>query len=251
MKLKTIATNFKHNKKLTIWEKPNGEQWITNGYAAYLMDGMPPLTPEFMLKIFDIPEDKQGEWLCEHSIIPESVSALFVSEISPHNTQEVRMLETSIINRGTAYVLFDGGADIIVVDEQLIKPLYDNSDYLRFYKREHFSAMSDTRTIHLLCYVGFDFKAVIASTLLGENFINEIRNISEYYNSARYKKVYKQRNLPTYGLPNVAPDTGEVLGDEADELQVTFKDDTDASESEADGKKEKEKQKTTHKRAGK
>lgn len=246
MKLKTIASIFKHNKSLVIWEKLNGEQWITNGHAAYVMDGMPPLTPEFMLKIFDIPKDKQGERHCEHSKIPEDVYALFVGEISNFDTREVTMLETSIVNDGTTFVLFDGGADIVAVDEQLIKPLYDNSDYLRFYKREYFSAKNQTTTIYLLCYVGFDFKAVIASTILGERFRNEIRNISSYYNSQRYKDVQEQRHLPARKPFEINPETGEVLDDETDEAQETFADDTDASESE-----EQPEKKTSRKRAGK
>ena len=40
MKLKTIATIFKRNKFLRIWNEPNGAQWITNGVAAYSMEGM-------------------------------------------------------------------------------------------------------------------------------------------------------------------------------------------------------------------
>ncbi len=68
MKLKAIATIFKKNKFLRILDAPSGSQWITNGVAVYSMEGMPKLTPAMVLKIFDIPEDKQTEWNCE--VIP-------------------------------------------------------------------------------------------------------------------------------------------------------------------------------------
>ena len=35
MKLKTIATLFKRNKRLVIYTAPNGEQWVCNGVAMY------------------------------------------------------------------------------------------------------------------------------------------------------------------------------------------------------------------------
>ncbi len=58
MKFKMIAAVFKRNKFLRILTMPNGIQWITNGSALYSMSGMPRMTPEMVLKIFDIPEDK-------------------------------------------------------------------------------------------------------------------------------------------------------------------------------------------------
>lgn len=73
MKLKAIAAIFKRNKRLNILVMPNGTQWITNGVALYSMSGMPELTPAMVLKIFDIPEDKQGEWTCEVKPMPESM----------------------------------------------------------------------------------------------------------------------------------------------------------------------------------
>ena len=76
MKLKAIATTFRRGKFLRIYTMPNGEQWIGNGAALYKMSGMPQLSPAVVLKIFDIPEDKQVGWNCELEAMPERLREL-------------------------------------------------------------------------------------------------------------------------------------------------------------------------------
>lgn len=244
MKLKTIAANFKHNKRLVIWNRTNGEQWITNGHAAYLMDGMPPLTPEFMLKIFDIPEDKQGEWHCNTAEMPSSIAAMLDGDITQATSKvEARPFAISIIDaNGTTNLLFGGGCGILAVNEQYVKPLYDNSDYLVYFKSTlmHTDGESVRKGTYLLCRVGFDIKAIIAPSILGDTTIDEINKINHYFTN--YKDEYTLTNL----ADGIDPETGEVLDEEPDELQETFADDTDASESE-----EKPQKKTSRKRAGK
>jgi len=43
MKLKAVAAEFKKNRRLVIYTAKSGEQWITNGYAVYRMDGFAQL----------------------------------------------------------------------------------------------------------------------------------------------------------------------------------------------------------------
>ncbi len=254
MKFKTIAANFKRNKSLTIWNRPNGEQWITNGYAAYLIEGMPPLTPEVMLKIFDIPEEKQGEWHCNIAEMPLSIAALLDGDIIRATSKvEAKPFLTSIITaNGTTNLLFDGGRGILAVNEQYVKPLYDNSDYLVYFKSTLFDADGEHGT-YLLCRVGFDIKAIIAPHLLGDTTINELNEISNYF--TYHKDEYTAQNTLANLVDGIDPETGEVLDEEpfvqlledkTDELQETFADNTDASESE-----EKPQKKTSRKRAGK
>ena len=260
MKLKVIAANFKRNKRLVIWNRPNGEQWITNGHAAYLIDGMPTLTTEAMLKIFDIPESKQGEWHCDIRDMPQSIIALLEDDITRATSKvEAKPFLTSIIDaNGTTNLLFGGGRGILVVNEQYVKPLYDNSDYLVYFKSTLFETNGEhiVKSPYLLCRVGFDFKAIIMPIMLGDTTINEINEISTYFinHKDEYKTQYASANI----IDGIDPETGEVLdeeseepyvqllGDETDESQETFADDTYASESE-----EQPEKKTSRKRAGK
>lgn len=257
MKLKVIAANFKRNKRLTIWNRPNGEQWITNGHAAYLIDGIPSLTPEVMLKIFDIPENKQGEWHCDIAEMPLSIIALLEDDITRATSKvEAKPFLTSIIDaNGTTNLLFDGGRGILAVNEQYVKPLYDNSDYLVYFKSTLFETCGEhiVKSPFLLCRVGFDFKAIIMPILLGDTTINEINEISNYF--TYHKDEYRAQHATENIIDGIDTETGEVLdeepfvqllGDETDEAQETFADDTDASESE-----EKPQKKASRKRAGK
>lgn len=245
MKLKTIAAIFKRNKHLTIWNRPNGEQWITNGYAAYLIDGIPSLTPEVMLKIFDIPEDKQGEWHCKIAEMPSSIEALLDGDITQATSWvKAKPFSTSIIDaNGTTGLLFGGGRGILAVNEQFVKPLYDNSDYLVYFKSTLLETNGEhiVKSTYLLCRVGFDIKAIIMPFLLGDTTMNEINEINNYF--TYHKDEYAAQNTPQNLVDRIDPETGEVLDEESDELQETF---TDDSESE-----EKPQKKTSRKRAGK
>lgn len=131
MKLKAIAATFKKGKFLRIYTMPNGEQWIGNGAALYKMSGMPELTPAVVLKIFDIPEDKQSEWNCESQEMPEHLRDLCSDDLyKPEQTLE--QMKISVEWHGIIHIFLTCQNDIIAVDEKLAKPLYDDVDYLRF-----------------------------------------------------------------------------------------------------------------------
>ncbi|MCM1062075.1 MAG: hypothetical protein NC452_17560, partial [Eubacterium sp.] len=87
MKLNAIAAIFKRNKRLNISVMSDGTQWITNGIAMYSMSGMPELTPAMVLKIFDIPEDKQGQWTCEIKPMSDNIKEICEEEF--YTTKEL------------------------------------------------------------------------------------------------------------------------------------------------------------------
>lgn len=213
MKLKAIAANFKRNKHLIIYNRPNGEQWITNGHAAYLIDGMPTLTPDAMLKIFDIPESKQGEWHCDIRDMPQSIIALLEDDITMATHKvESEPLKTSIIDAsGTTMLLFSDHRGILAVNEQYVKPLYDNSDYLAYFKSTLIETGNEhiVKSSYLLCRVGFEFKAIIMPILLGDTTINEINEISTYFTC--HKDEYKAQSATENLIDGIDPETGEVL----------------------------------------
>lgn len=131
MKLKAIAATFKRGKFLRIYTMPNGEQWIGNGAALYKMSGMPELTPAVVLKIFDIPEDKQSEWNCELADMPEHLRELCDYDLyKPEPLLE--QMKVSVEWYGVTQIFFRSQSAILAVDEKLAKPLYDDVDYLRF-----------------------------------------------------------------------------------------------------------------------
>lgn len=61
MKLKQIESILKPNKNVMLYTTDEA-QWIGDGGAMYPIYGMPHLTEENILIMWDIPEDKRGKW---------------------------------------------------------------------------------------------------------------------------------------------------------------------------------------------
>lgn len=216
MKLKAIATIFKRNKRLNILVMPNGTQWITNGVALYSMSGMPELTPAMVLKIFDIPEDKQGEWTCEIKPMPENMreictNGFFATELL------LEPKKSTIKYGGTTYSFLRNVDDIIAVDEKYLKPL-DDMEYMQFYKRE----IPNKCGYAIVCQNALELEAVIMPIMLGEEMAKELLEIGKYYNSTKYKALWENMSKTSSPSIPVDPETGEVIGEDSEYTQETF-----------------------------
>ena len=216
MKLKTIASIFKKHKHLRILTMPNGAQWITNGYALYSMAGMPDLTPPLILKIFDIPEDKQPEWHCTVEEMSENIIGLCTDNYEIPAISLTQM-KVSIEWCGSTYLLLSGGGDIFAVDEKFVKPLYDDIEYLRFYKRD----MPDGSGIGIICYNALELIAVIMPFTPSDDFSDELKSAGLYFDSLRYRALAESLRKGQH-KPNVDPETGEVLDEDSDYTQETL-----------------------------
>lgn len=215
MKLKTIATIFKRNKFFRIWNEPNGAQWITNGVAAYSMEGMPELTPAMLLKIFDISEEKQTEWNCEVEPMPAELFEICSDYRRPRTPLEAK--NVTVQYNGIVHMLLNGsGGEIVSIDEKYIKPLYDDMDYLRLYKCKLQNGFA------VICHSGFETTAVIMALRVGETLAKELLEIGKYFNSISYTATSDTiiEHIPP--AASIDPETGEVLDGDMDELQETL-----------------------------
>lgn len=61
MKLKQIESILKRNKNVMIYTV-GGVQWLGDGASLYPVFGMPHLTPENLLTMWDVPEQKRSTW---------------------------------------------------------------------------------------------------------------------------------------------------------------------------------------------
>lgn len=219
MKLKAIATIFKRNKFLRIWNAPNGTQWITNGAAVYSMAGMPELSPATVLKIFDIPEDKQAEWNCEVEPMPSEIydRCIDCCAITPSLDPK----ETMFQYNGITYLLSSGNGEIVPIDEKFIKPLYDDMDYLRYYKCKL------KRGFAVACYDGLQTTAVIMPIRIADTLAKELLEIATYFNTSSYRMIAD--GIAERITPEIITDseTGEVLNGDSDELQETLQEGAD------------------------
>lgn len=218
MKLKAIAAIFKRNKRLNILTMSNGTQWITNGIAMYSMSGMPELTPAMVLKIFDIPEDKQGEWECKVEPMPESICEICTNDF--YTTESLLEPKKSTIEYGgVSYSLLSNNDDIVAIDEKYLKPLYDDMEYMQFYKRE----CPNKCSFAIVCQNALELEAVIMPIMLSEEMAKELLEIGMYYNSDKYKALLRNMSKTLYHrLIPVDPETGEVLNEDSEHTQETF-----------------------------
>ncbi len=215
MKFKMIAAVFKRNKFLKILTMPNGVQWITNGSALYSMAGMPKLTLEMVLKIFDIPEDKQADWNCEEADMPEGLREICADDfhISKIPLEQMR---AAVGWNDVTYLFLKGMDDIFAVDENLLKPLYDNLEYLRLFK-----CTLRGGSPAIMCYNALELKAVAAPCMPGDKMAKELQELGAYYSSLRFKTVLENmHNSPIFN--NVAIETGEDSDDDSEYVQETL-----------------------------
>ena len=215
MKIKAIATIFKRNKFLRIWDTPNGSQWITNGVAAYSMEGMPELTPAMLLKIFDIPEDKQADWNCKVEPMPAELYEICSDYQRPRMSLEAK--NVTVQYNGVVHMLLNGsGGEIVSIDEKYMKPLNDDMDYLRLYKCNMQNGFA------VICHSGFETTAVIMPLRVGETLATELLGIGRYFNSISY--TVNSDTITEHMPPgeNVDPETGEVIGGESGYMQETL-----------------------------
>lgn len=218
MKLKAIVTTFRRGKFLRIYTMPNGEQWIGNGAALYKMSGMPQLTPAVVLKIFDIPEDKQAEWNCESEDMPERLHELCNDDF--YKTEQLlESMKVSIDWLGVTQIFVKGQSDIFAIDEKLVKPLYDDVDYLRFVKR----TFGNGKEVAIACYNALELQAIIMPYRISDDLTDELKIITAYFSSYRYEQFVKALSPKL----NVDPETGEVLDGDSDELQEKLEEGAD------------------------
>lgn len=199
MKLKAIAAAFKRNKLLKLYTAENGEQWIGNGNAIYKMTDMPELTITAILKIFDIPEDKQADWKYDSEEMPLTLQELCYRRFS--NEQELKKMKISIDWLGTVNIFFKGLTNIYAVDEKLIKPLYDELDDMLFVAQP-FGSKNGYRGTAICCYSG-DLQAVIMPYTYSGNVLVELTQIVQYFDSDKYEAFPADSRID--------PKTGEVL----------------------------------------
>jgi len=173
MKLKTIASLFNRNKRLTIYTAADGEQWIGNGIAMYSLRGMPHMTPPIVLRIFDVPPDKYEKWVCAESDMP---TAIDFSDDTLGDTH-IRPLKIGIEWSGDNYLLFPDERRIYSFNIDYLKPLIGDP-YLMYHKRE-----TKDGGFVLACKVGLELEAIVAPFIFHENdgFVAEIAIISGAY----------------------------------------------------------------------
>jgi hypothetical protein len=186
-----------------------GEQWIGDGAAMYSLRGMPHMTPETVLRIFDVPPDKQNKWKQYEDDVPAHIDCSDYAS----GEKDIEPLRISVVWNGCGYMVFPDGNRLYTVNKDYIKPLLDEPDYLTYHKRETAGG-----GFLLACKIGLELKAVIAPAILQkrEGYTAEIYKIAGLYRQMEHQLIADsaQEMYGAHGAggaPKVDPDTGEIL----------------------------------------
>lgn len=130
MKFKTLGTILKKSKRAVILEREVGwsgnrrvvQQYISNGFAAYPVYGLPRLDKVMLLTIMDIPADQWCDWWVSIKDVPSSMNFTDIDEQEERLTDfygEITVNGTPLRPVGTAH------NGLVLVNPEFIKPLED------------------------------------------------------------------------------------------------------------------------------
>ncbi|MCL1924546.1 MAG: hypothetical protein FWF50_03060 [Defluviitaleaceae bacterium] len=170
MKLSKVASIFKKNKKLIIFTDKNGTQWISNNFAMYSMRDMPQLTPEMILRFFDVSKEKIEEW--EYKT--EEMPPMFEAELFSEHKEQIKFMQIFINWYGDDYTFFIDNNEVYSIKSEYLKPLLGKeNEYLEFYKSEL------NGNAFLTVKENSELTAIICtSNLKIKDFANEIKKLS-------------------------------------------------------------------------
>lgn len=72
MKIKKVEAICKSDRRISILNDPvTGAQWLGNGTAMYLLDGMPTLDASTIFTLFDIAEKDHEKYILREDLLPD------------------------------------------------------------------------------------------------------------------------------------------------------------------------------------
>lgn len=121
MVIKNIAKLCKKTGIVRLWyDESRGVQWISNGYAAWALYGMPMMDAENVLTALDIPEK---DW--EKIVVRETKPPKDLDLNDLADGEELPDPAISICYGGQLVVPLQSTAGTILADPELFKPLRD------------------------------------------------------------------------------------------------------------------------------
>jgi hypothetical protein len=161
---------------MEIWnaeqESETTSQWLGDGSGMYLLEGMPVLSPEDLLRIFDVPEGKQEKW--DYREIPIPLPRIL--DISESYKQDLEPLKTSVVYKGYECKLFKCDKEIHAVNANYLKVFSDSPEYVRFHKIK-----TESGAFVLGVNIGLGIQAVIFPIVLHrcDDLIGEMKEITD------------------------------------------------------------------------
>lgn len=144
MKLKKIMSLCKKTNRVIIFQEWTAgrdseiihRQFISDGHAAYKVEGLPALTKETILRIFDIDEKRWDGWHCSvYDMRGGGIGDLDLNDTVPTEVEIDTFFCQMIINDKTLRIFGLPDATMMCVDEDLFNPL-DSTAYRHYFARK-------------------------------------------------------------------------------------------------------------------
>lgn len=224
MKMNAIASICKKRKYVVLLETLNGfgeviQQYISDGSAIYPLDGMPYLTSENILTIFDIPEKQRVKWAVREQVrVPET-----------YNVEDIDLKERKLDRESIQIVygskvlrpLQTSSRGLVFIDNKYLSPMTDVLDVLELFER-----CTPSGEVYIVAKAGLLLQAIIAPVdVVDEQFIINMKNLTMQCEQAlKYKNRIASHVEPEPEQFNmkIDPKTGEVIDfeDENDNASV-------------------------------
>lgn len=229
MKLSKVAAAFKPSKtaRIVVRTDENGEikrQFVTNGAALYPLDGLPMLDEQSILSVFDIPKDKQSEWITKVESANESEFLKAVLEDNDDSDTEIHHTGMMFDYMDTTMIAYFSQSGVVFLNANYIKPIANEGDSIGFYTRKTISGNI------IVAKTGFLLIAVIMPVnVMHGDFVEKLSTIAASLDAefaqrkadaerqeereARMSLPTGQERLPEFGLKTM----DELLGDDDEE----------------------------------
>lgn len=149
MKLKDIASILRAGRTINILEGKDC-QWLSDGFAAYPIYGLPHMEEKNMTALLDIPENKRELYNVQPGKLP--------FDESDNCPDEFQLSDSgiTIVYRGTAVIPLIGNHKLFYVRLRYLKPFFSDKESYTYYARKTDGGCS------VAVKEGFILRAVIA-----------------------------------------------------------------------------------------
>lgn len=171
MKLKKIISLCKARKQITLFsDGARDQQWLTDGYAVYLLDDILCLDTAALCRLYDINDNQQEKIsLNDFLTLPEGL-CFYDNENEESEAQE---LDLSICYNGGILVPFMTEEGIYYIEKKYLEPLTDNSSDTWLFTLRHDSAGRPVIAVK----IGLFLVAIILTYKMPELFIDKLETL--------------------------------------------------------------------------
>lgn len=136
MKLKKVSAIYKRSKRYVLYDKPaesgGGEQWLGDGSAAYLLEGIPRLNEDSLCRMFDISESQRDNLIIEQAKVLEGICW----GDTDANESKAEGMELGLIYEGRELLPLMSREGIIFLDKKYLSPFDSEGEYIGLYQRK-------------------------------------------------------------------------------------------------------------------